>query len=157
MLTTLGQIWPGSNEGVLHILKTPALLEPSPSDCLVSYLGYLLRGGLTAQQRCSWCILQSQQHLYGHLPLITKTIQVRRTRHAGHCWRSRVKLISDILLWIPSPGRAKAEWPTRTYIQQLCANTGCSLEDLLGAMDVRDGWQERVREIHAGGMTWWWW
>ncbi len=25
---------------------------------------------------------------YGHLPPITKTIQVRRTRHAGHCWRS---------------------------------------------------------------------
>ena len=34
-----------------------------------------------------------QQHptrhqLYGHLPLITKTIQIRRTRHARHCWRS---------------------------------------------------------------------
>ena len=27
-----------------------------------------------------------------HLPPITKTIQVRRTRHAGHCWRSRDEL-----------------------------------------------------------------
>ena len=35
---------------------------------------------------------------YGHLPPITKTIQVRRTRHAGHCWRSRDELISDVLL-----------------------------------------------------------
>ena len=47
-----------------------------------------------------------QQHptkhqLYGHLPPITKTIQVRRTRHAGHCWRSRDELISDVLLWTP--------------------------------------------------------
>ena len=27
--------------------------------------------------------------LYSHLPPITKTIQIRRTRHAGHCWRSK--------------------------------------------------------------------
>ena len=35
---------------------------------------------------------------YGHLPPITKTIQVRRARHGGHCWRSRNELISDVLL-----------------------------------------------------------
>ena len=39
-----------------------------------------------------------QQHptryqLYGHLPPITKTIQVRRTRLAGHCWRNKDELI----------------------------------------------------------------
>ena len=28
----------------------------------------------------------TKQQLYGHLPPITKTIQVRRTRHAGYCW-----------------------------------------------------------------------
>ena len=31
----------------------------------------------------------TMQQLYGHLPPITKTIKVRRTRHAGNCWRSR--------------------------------------------------------------------
>ena len=36
----------------------------------------------------------TKQQLYGHLPPITKTIQVRRTRHAGHCRRSRDELIS---------------------------------------------------------------
>ena len=40
---------------------------------------------------------------------ITKTIQVRRTRHAGHCWRSRDELISDVLLWTPTHGRSKAD------------------------------------------------
>ena len=39
-----------------------------------------------------------------------------------------------------------------TY-KQLCANTGCSLEDLLEAMDDREGWQKRVREIRADGAT----
>ena len=47
--------------------------------------------------------------LYGHLPPITKTIQVRRTRHAGHCWRSRDELISHVLLWTPIYGRQKQD------------------------------------------------
>ena len=51
----------------------------------------------------------TRHQLYGHLPPITKTIQVRRTRHAGHCWRSRDELIRDVLLWIPTHGRAKAD------------------------------------------------
>ena len=94
---------------------------------------------------------------YGHLPPITKTIQVRRTRHAGHCWRSRDELISDVLLWTLSYGRTKAERRARTYIQQLCEDTGCSPEDLPEAMNDREMWRERVRGIRAGGTTWWWW
>ena len=77
-------------------------------------------------------------YLYSHLPPITKTIQVRRTRHAGHCWRSRDELISDVLLWTPTHGRAKAGRPARTYIQQLCEDTGCSPEDLPEAMNDRE-------------------
>ena len=67
--------------------------------------------------------LPAKQQLYGHLLLITKTIQVRRTRHAGHCWRSKNELISDVLQWTPSHGRVKVGRPARTYIQQLCADT----------------------------------
>ena len=63
----------------------------------------------------SWRQHPTRHQLYGHLPPITKTIQVRRTRHAGHCWRSRDKLISDVLLWTPTHGRAKAGRPARTY------------------------------------------
>ena len=65
--------------------------------------------------------------MYGHLPHISKTIQIRQTRHAGHC---KDELKSDVLLWTPSHGRASVEKPTRTYQQQLCADTVCSLEDL---------------------------
>ena len=46
----------------------------------------------------SWRQHPTRHQLYGHLPPITKTIQVRRTRHAGHCWRSKDELISDVLL-----------------------------------------------------------
>ena len=63
---------------------------------------------------------------------------VRRARHAGHCWRSRDELISDVLLWTPTHGRAKAGRPARTYIQQLCEDTGCCPEDLPRAMNDRE-------------------
>ena len=78
----------------------------------------------------SWQQHPTRHQLYGHLPPIRKTIQVRRTRHAGHCWRSRDELIRDVLLWIPTHARAKAGRPARTYIQQLCEDTGCCPEDL---------------------------
>ena len=79
----------------------------------------------------------TKQQLYGHLSPIMKTIQIKWTIHVGYCWRSKDELISNVLL----VGR-----PARTYIQQLCADTGCSLEDHLGAMDNIDGWWEGLEE-----------
>ena len=104
----------------------------------------------------SWRQHPTRHQLYVHLPPITKTIQVRRTRHAGHCWRSRDELISDELLWTPTHGRAKAGRPARTYIQQLREDTGCWPEDLPEAMNDREKWRERGSDIRATSMTWWW-
>ena len=72
--------------------------------------------------------------------IISKTIQILRTRHAGHCWRSKDELISDVLLWTSSHGRATVGQPTRNYLQQLCTDIRCSVSDLPGAMDDRDEW-----------------
>ena len=91
------------------------------------------------------------------MPPITKTIQVRWARHTGHCWRSRDELVSDVLLWTPTYGQAKAGRPARTYIQQLCEDTECNPEDLPEAMNDREKWREMVKDIRAGGTTWWWW
>ena len=74
---------------------------------------------------------------------------------AGRSWRSRGMLISDVLWWTPSHGQAKACWPAWTYIQQLCVDTEYSPEDLPEAMNNREGWRERVRDIRADGMTRW--
>ena len=81
----------------------------------------------------SWWQHPTRHQLYGHLPPITKTIQVRRTRHAGEAGR-----------------------PARTYIQQLCEDTECSPEDQPEAMNDREKWREMVRDICASGTTWWW-
>ena len=42
---------------------------------------------------------------------------------------ARNELISNVLLWTPSYGRAKAGWPAGTYIQQFCEDTGCGPDD----------------------------
>ena len=98
---------------------------------LTKWLEKKLDGNYT---RMLWAILNKswRQHptkhqLYSHRPPIMKTIKVRRTRHTGLCWRSSDELIRDVPLWTPSYDWAKAGQPARTYIQQFCEDTGCSL------------------------------
>ena len=140
---------------------TSILLYGCTTWTLTKRLEKKLDGNYTRMLRAilnkSWQQHPTRHQLYGHLPPITKTIQVRRTRHAGHCWRSRDELIRDVLLWIPTHGRAKAGRPARTYIQQLCEDTGCCPEDLPRAMNDREEWRERVRDIRATCAIWWWW
>ena len=85
-----------------------------------------------------WRQNPTKQQLYGHLLPITKTIQIKRTRHARHCWRNKDEFICDIILWTATHERVKVGRPTRTYIKQRYADTGCNLEDLLRAMDERE-------------------
>ena len=70
---------------------------------LTKWLEKMLDGNYTRMLRAilnkSWRQNPTKHQLYSHLPSITKTIQVRRTRHAGYCWRSRDELISNVLLW----------------------------------------------------------
>ena len=138
---------------------TSILLYGCTTWTLTKRLEKKLDGNYTRMLRAilntSWQQHPTRHQLYGHLPPITKTIQVKRTRHAGHCWRSRDELIRDVLLWIPTHGRAKAGRPARTYIQQLCEDTGCCPEDLPRAMNDREEWRERVRDIRATSAIWW--
>ena len=123
---------------------TSILLYGCTTWTLTKRLEKKLDGNYTRMLRAilnkSWQQHPTRHQLYSHLPPIMKTIQVRRTRHAGHCWRSRDELIRDVLLWIPTHGRAKAGRPARTYIQQLCEDTGCCPEDLPRAMNDREEW-----------------
>ena len=124
-----------------HAAVVSILLYGCTTWTLTKRLQKKLDGNYTRMLRSilnkSWRQHPTRHQLYGHLPPIAKTIQVRRTRHAGHCWRSRDELISDVLLWAPTYGPAKAERPARTHIQQLCEDTGCSPEDLPEAMNDR--------------------
>ena len=89
------------------------LLNGCTTWTLTKRLEKKLNGNYTRMLRAvlnkSWRQHPTRHQLYRHLPPITKTIQVRRTRHAGHCWRSKDELISDVLLWTPTYGRAKQD------------------------------------------------
>ena len=54
--------------------------------------------------------------------------------------------------YVSSHGRAKAGRPARTYIQQLCDDTGYNLEELPGAMDDKDGIDKGK---HSYSITFW--
>ena len=104
-------------------------------------------------------VLPLTSHLKDHSSKMNKTcgtLLKKKEWTTTEVWK---KLISDVLLCTPTHGHASVGWPARTYIHQLCVNTGCSLENLLGVMDDRDRWRERerIREISAFGTTWWWW
>ena len=86
----------------------------------------------------SWRQYPTKQQLYSQPPPIVKTIQVRRTRHVGHCWRNKDELRSDVLLWTPLHEIANIWRPARTYLQQLCADTECSLKT------CRERWTEET-------------
>ena len=79
-------------------------------------------GMLRANLNKPWRQYPTKHLLYGHLTPTTK--KDRRTRQAGHSWRSMDQLISDVFLWSP------VGWPARTYIQELCEDTGWSTEVL---------------------------
>ena len=71
-----------------------------------------------------WQQPPTRRQLYGHLPPVTKTIQARRTRHAGHCWRSKDELVSDVLLWTPAYGQSKAGRPVNiSYIYRVSSTS----------------------------------
>ena len=99
-----------------------------------------------------------KQQLYGHLPPISQTIQVRRTRHAGHCLWHKDEFINDDLLWTLVHGRFNIGQPAKTGKYQLDVDSRWGLEDLPETMDDLDGWWERKRDrkLCAVWAIWWW-
>jgi len=57
---------------------------------------------LRAILNISWRKHPTKEQLYGKLVPISEVIRERRLRFAGHCFRNKDELISDIILWLPS-------------------------------------------------------
>ena len=104
---------------------------------------------LRAALNKSWTDHLSNAELYGNIPRVTATIRQQRLRFAGHCWRSKNELSSEVLLWEPSHGKRSRGRPRKTYVDQLIADTAYSYEDLANLMDDRDRWKELINESRA--------
>ena len=153
-------------------IKWNAVSLPGGGSCRYYCMDALLGRWLNGWRRSSTAIIQEccVQYWTGpgsntpHSANCTATYHLSRKRckldeprHAGHCWRSKDEIVSDVLLWSPAYGQSKAGLPARTFIQKLCDDTGCNPEDLPKAMNDRETWRERVRDIRASCTSWWWW
>ena len=83
--------------------------------CMEKNLNWNYTRMLCAVLNKSWKQHPTKQQLYRHLPPISKIIQVRLIWYVGHCWRSKDKFISVILLWTTTYGHANVGQPARNY------------------------------------------
>ena len=84
---------------------------------------------------------------HGHLPPISQTIQVRRTRHAKNCWRSKDELISDMDVLVMTN--------QQRLIFISCVQTqDATLEDGLCGRMEEGREEESVRELCVVSETW---
>ena len=149
------QTWP--KRGFFQAAVVSILLYGCTTWTLTKWQEKKLDGNYTRMLRAilnkSWRQHPTRHQLYGHLPPITKTIQVRRTRHAGYSWRRAHKWCTpmDLHTW-PSKSRTTSSNIHRAAMW----GYGNSLEDLPEAMNDRAEWRERVKDISASGMTGWW-
>ena len=99
--------------GQLYLYFVSILLYGCTTWTLTKRLEKKLDGNYTRMLRAilnkSWQPHPTRHQVYGHLPPITKTILARRTRHAGHCWRSKDEIVSDVLLWPPLMANQKQD------------------------------------------------
>ena len=68
------------------------------TNCMEKKLDGNYTSMLGAVLKKSWKQHPTKELLYSHLPSVSQTIQVRWTRHVEQSWRSKVNLISDVLL-----------------------------------------------------------
>ena len=84
------------------------------------------------------------QVFYAVLPRISTTIRERCLRYSSHCWRSKIEVVSDLVLWEPKHCKRSVGGQARTFVDLLEADTGVPGDCLLAAMVDRVGWRKRA-------------
>ena len=59
-------------------------------------------------------------------------------RFSGRCWRSKLELASDVIIWQPTHCKRKIGRPRRTYVDQLVDDILCDVNEIKKAMEDRD-------------------
>ena len=91
-----------------------------------------------------WTAHARNSFLYGNgaIPPLADTIAKRTLRFAGHAFRAKDQLVSDILMFEPRPTASKL-----SYLKTLCHLTGATKEELPGLMSDRDSWKIVVARL----------
>ena len=102
----------------------------------------------------SWREHPTKLRLYGKVPSLSNTIIKSRMRFAGHSFRSKDELVSEVITWQPTHGKANVGRPHKTYHQQIAEDAGChNTDELETMMQDRDGWRERIRLVRENNPT----
>ena len=83
---------------------------------------------------------------------------MQRLMFAGHGWRSKDELASDLILWQPQHSKQKRGRPTNTYtyIDQLRDDTNLTtIDEMKTAMEDREGWKKSCHVMdYRASSTW---
>ena len=122
-----------------------ALLYGSETWTVTKKIGKALDGCYTRMLRAaldiSWKSHITNRELYGDIPKITAKITNRRLRFAGHCKRRKGSVVSNLITWQPTQGKRTAGRPTKTYVDQLQADTGYTNGEIESCMENRNLWR----------------
>ena len=94
-------------------------------------------------QNISWRKHFTLSQIYGDLQPLSVTLAKRRAQFAGHAFRAKGEIISDILLWKVSTGRKL------TFPDTISRDTGIKVGGLPAAMENKTVWWKIVAEISA--------
>ena len=94
---------------------------------------------LRAILNIAWKRHPTKQQLYGHLPLSSKTAQIRQMRHVGHCQRSKDKLMTF------SYGPLHIDMQVLADQQELIYNGSVWIQDVV----LKAGWKWRKIERNS--------
>ena len=102
----------------------------------------------------SWRDHLTNEQLYGDIPKISKSIRMQRLRFAGHCWRSKDEVASDLILWQTQHGNHSSGCIAKTYLFQLRDDIDLlTIDEIKTAMNDREGWKKYVMDYQASS-TW---
>ena len=102
----------------------------------------------------SWRQHPTRHQLYGHLLPITKTIKLDEPDTQNTAGEVRTH---SLVMYSYGPPHMTKQKQDDQHEQQLGKDKGCSPEDLPEAINDKEKWRERVRDIRASGTIWWWW
>ena len=99
----------------------------------------------------TWEDKVTNTELYWKLLTLSSELRRRRLRFAGHCWRRKDEICSQLLLWEPTNGRRRSA-PAKTYVKLLEENTDTRKEDLPKLMGDRLLWRATLMASEACGL-----
>ncbi len=144
----LNKIWKSNLSNAIKVKTFKTLVEPillygsetwTMTKTMLKSLDGCYTNLLKRVQNLDWRSHPSLLQIYNGLPRISNVLTSRMLAFAGHCFRSKHEVISDLLLWCPvGPKRSRK----RTYLDTLKRETGLETIELGTAMADRELWRE---------------